>query len=164
MVKRSRPAAADLKWQSKWRPVEREGEKGSTGQVAARSAIGSAEWRNSSAPTCLLLCDSRLFLGLQLVEKENAHQACICDQNTLRVDGKISKTVVEHWSYILNETDFFINPYWPFHQGNEHALVPTYIPPSCDGVGIEILGHPSELVLGSSVVSSHGWYLVMVLL
>lgn len=40
----------------------------------------------------------------------------------------------------------------------------TYVPPPCYGVCIEIFGHPSELVLGSGVVSSHGGYLVMVLL
>lgn len=41
-------------------------------------------------------------------------------------------------------------------------LVITYIFPPCNSVGIEILGHSSELVCGSSVVSSHGGYLVMV--
>lgn len=38
----------------------------------------------------------------------------------------------------------------------------THIPPSCDCVGIEVLGHPSELVLGSGIMSSHG-VLLMVL-
>ena len=32
----------------------------------------------------------------------------------------------------------------------------TYIPPSCDGVCVEVLGNASELVLRSSVVSAHG--------
>lgn len=58
--------------------------------------------------TCLLLCDSRLFLGLQFEEKENAQQACICGQNTLEsVDNKIRKSfqrlvfnIVAHLSYL----------------------------------------------------------------
>lgn len=31
----------------------------------------------------------------------------------------------------------------------------TYIPPSCDGVGVEVLGNAGELVLSAGVVTRH---------
>lgn len=31
----------------------------------------------------------------------------------------------------------------------------TYIPPSCDGVGVEVLGNAGELVVDAGVVASH---------
>lgn len=37
----------------------------------------------------------------------------------------------------------------------------THIPPSCDCVCIEVLGNPSELVLSSGVMSSHGGLLMV---
>lgn len=40
-------------------------------------------------------------------------------------------------------------------------LLLTHIPPSNDRVCIEVLGNPSELVLGSGVVSSHGGLLLV---
>lgn len=39
----------------------------------------------------------------------------------------------------------------------------THIPPSCDSVWIEVLGYPSKLVLGSSIMSSHGGLLMVLL-
>lgn len=38
---------------------------------------------------------------------------------------------------------------------NFNEKVMTYIPPSCDGVGVEVLGNAGELVLSAGVVTRH---------
>lgn len=98
------PAPADLKMTVKMETCRGEREKSllQAGQQQVQNEV------DGGTLTCLLLCDSRLFLGLQFEEKENAQQACICGQNTLEsVDNKIRKSfqrlvfnIVAHLSYL----------------------------------------------------------------
>lgn len=91
----------------------------------------------------LLICHSRSFLFRSKLEIQEEHcNTCVCCYYILEnIKVKISFSL-KHRKHHYTRL-----------QKNIHN---TYIPPACDGIGVEVLLKSSELVLRSRVMARHG--------